>query len=104
MTDAVKLSLVYANILRARMGAPLKKVFLYGSQARGDANEGSDYDVFVLVDRRTSEIRETVIDAGVEMMNRYDKLFAAIIYGEEEWRKAQGSPLLWNIQQEGIEL
>ena len=104
MTDAVKLSLVYADILRARMGVPLKKVFLYGSQARGDANEGSDYDVFVLVDRRTSEIRETVIDAGVEMMNRYDKLFAAIIYGEEEWRKAQGSPLLWNIQQEGIEL
>ncbi|MEI6315470.1 MAG: nucleotidyltransferase domain-containing protein [Syntrophus sp. (in: bacteria)] len=104
MTDAVKLGSVYADILRARMDAPLKKVFLYGSQARGDATEGSDYDIFVLVDKRTSEIREAVIDAGVEMMNRYDKLFAAIIYGEEEWRKAQGSPLLWNIQQEGIEL
>ena len=80
------------------------RIILFGSQARGDANEGSDYDVFVLVDKRTSEIREAAIDAGVEMMNRYDKLFASIIYGEEEWQKAQGSPFLWNIQQEGIDL
>ena len=35
MTDAVKLGLVYADILRERMGAPLKKIVLYGSQARG---------------------------------------------------------------------
>lgn len=104
MADAVELGLEYAGILRERMGVPLKKVVLYGSQARGDANEGSDYDVFVLVDKRTSEIREAAIDAGVEMMNRYNKLFAAIIYGEEEWQKAQGSPFLWNIQQEGIDL
>ena len=80
------------------------RIILFGSQARGDANEGSDYDAFVLVDKRTSEIREAAIDAGVEMMNRYDKLFASIIYGEEEWQKAQGSPFLWNIQQEGIDL
>ena len=98
------MGLVYAGILRERMGVPVKKVISYGSQARGDANEGSDYDVFVLVDKRTSGIREAALDAGVEMMNRYDKLFAAIIYGEEEWRKAQGSPFLWNIQQEGIDL
>ena len=92
----------YTTVLRQKLGERLKKVILYGSQARGDAGEGSDYDVLVLVDERTPVIREAVIDAGVEMMNKHNTLFAATIYDEHEWEQAQGFPLAWNIRQEGI--
>jgi predicted nucleotidyltransferase len=92
----------YTAVLRQKLGGQLKKVILYGSQARGDAGEGSDYDVLVLVDKKTFMIREAVIDAGVEMMNRYDTLFAALIYDDQEWQQAQEFPLTWNIKQEGI--
>lgn len=92
----------YTTVLRQKLGERLKKVILYGSQARGDAWEGSDYDVLVLVDERTPVIREAVIDAGVEMMDRYETLFAALIYDEQEWQRAHGFPLTWNIEQEGI--
>ena len=71
-------------------------------QARGDAAEGSDYDLVVVLDERTRDAREAVLDAGVEMLNRYDRLFAALVYGEDEWRATKRFPLGWNIEHEGV--
>ncbi len=92
----------YGDILRHKIGNHLEKLILFGSQARGHADDDSDYDVLVVVDKRTDVIREMVLDAGVEIMNRYEKLFAAIIYDRDEWKHAQNFPLAWNIQREGI--
>ena len=94
----------YGNILKTKMGDHLKKAILFGSQARGDADESSDYDILVIVDQRTKQIREMALDAGVEIMNRYEKLFATVIYDEKEWEKAQSFPFAWNIEREGIPL
>jgi predicted nucleotidyltransferase len=100
--EAVDIAQEYKAVLRQKLGRQLKRVILYGSQARGDAWEGSDYDVLVLVDEKTPVIREAVIDAGVEMMDRHEALFAALIYDEQDWQRAHGFPLTWNIEQEGI--
>ena len=94
----------YAAILRDKLGDRLKQVILFGSQARGEAIEGSDYDVVVVVDRRSPEVRELVLDADVEMMNRHETLFAALLYDERQWQEAQDFPLAWNIEREGIRL
>lgn len=92
----------YSKIVRSKLGSHLKQIILYGSQARGDAWEGSDVDMLIIVDKRTPDIREKTLDVAVEMMNKYEKLFSSLIYDEEEWQKAQEFPLAWNIKQEGI--
>lgn len=94
----------YADALRAKLGGHVVSVVLFGSQARGDADEGSDFDVLVVVDRRTPDVREAVLDAGVEMLNRYDQLFGALLYSAVEWQESRRSPIGWNIQREGIAL
>ncbi|OGV69329.1 MAG: hypothetical protein A3K19_18745 [Lentisphaerae bacterium RIFOXYB12_FULL_65_16] len=94
----------YADVLRTKLGARLMSVVLFGSQARGDAREGSDYDFLVVVDKRTQDVREAVLDAGVEMLNRYDQLFGALLYSEAEWQESRRFPIGWNIQREGIVL
>jgi predicted nucleotidyltransferase len=94
----------FAALLRDRLGPRVKQVILFGSQARGDARDGSDYDVLVVVDERTPEIEETVLDTDVEMMNRHETLFASIIKTEKEWRRLEKFPIGWNIKQEGIGL
>lgn len=94
----------FKNILRQALGDRLVELRLFGSHARGDANEGSDFDVLVIVDRRTDDVREMILDADVEMMNRYEKLFAALIYDEAEWQKARSFPHAWNIEREGVVL
>lgn len=41
-------------------GPLLLQLVLFGSRARGGAREGSDYDLLVVVDERTPELREAV--------------------------------------------
>lgn len=94
----------YASRLRARLGDRLREIILFGSQARGDATVASDYDIIVIVNRKDRQIREMVTDTGVDMMDEYEALFAALIYDEQEWRHAQAFPLSWNVRREGIVL
>jgi len=94
----------FKSILQQTLGNRLVELRLFGSHARGDADEGSDFDVLVIVDRHTDDVREMVLDADVEMMNRYEKLFAALIYDESEWQKARSFPHAWNIEREGVVL
>lgn len=92
----------YAEILKQKMGHHIRNIVLFGSHARGDAHEGSDYDFLVIVDQRTAALRELVLDAGVEMMNRHERLFTALIYDETEWEKAKAFPLGWHIERDGV--
>ncbi|MEI7880059.1 MAG: nucleotidyltransferase domain-containing protein [bacterium] len=92
----------YAGLVRKRLGSHVEQVVLFGSRARGTAQDTSDYDFLLVVDRRTPDLREAVLDVGVEMLNRYDRLFAALIYTNEEWDEGKHAPLGWNIRREGI--
>jgi len=94
----------FADLLRARLGDRVKQVILFGSQARGEAGPGSDYDVLVIVDERTAEVEEAILDVDVEMMNKHEALFGSVVRSEAEWRKLEKFPLGWNIKQEGIAL
>ena len=92
----------YAAIVREKLGDRLKQVILFGSRARGDAWEGSDYDVIVVVDRRGEDIRAATLDASGEMMDRHEIRVVALLYDEREWRRAQDFPIGWNVRQEGV--
>ncbi|MEK7821959.1 MAG: nucleotidyltransferase domain-containing protein, partial [Planctomycetota bacterium] len=49
-----------ATTLRERFGTHLAKIILFGSRARGDYEPDSDYDVLVLLDEVTKEIRDEI--------------------------------------------
>ena len=94
----------YASEVRQRLGNHVKQVVLFGSRARGDASDTSDYDFVVVLDSKERSFREQVVDVGAMMLNATDTLFAALVYGADEWSAIQTSPLGWNIQREGIVL
>ncbi len=102
MKTALQLAQEYASLVRAKLGSHVKGVILFGSQARGDATEKSDYDLLVVLDKKTPSNRDAVLDTGTEMLNRYDRLFAALIYDEQEWSRTRRFPIGWNIEQEGV--
>jgi len=95
-------ALRYANEVRRRLGHHVKQVVLFGSRARGDASDASDYDFVVVLDSKEKAFREQIIDVGVMMLNATDRLFAALVYGPDEWSAIRSSPLGWNIQREGV--
>ena len=84
------------------MGPSVRKILLFGSRARGDARDDSDYDMLVVVDHRTPELRSTIIEIETQLMDRYGALVATVLRSEEEWQRTQGLPLARNIAREGI--
>ena len=95
---------VFAPEVRRRLGAHLKDLRLFGSRARGDAHPHSDYDMLVIVDRRSPEIRAAILEIEVDLIDRYESLVTSIVRSEDEWKQRQGTPLAINIEREGRRL
>ena len=88
--------------LRDKLGSHIRQIRLYGSRARGEAHEWSDYDFLVVVDSRTPQLRRIVLDVEAGLMDRYGALVATVLRSEEEWRQSQAFPLARNIMREGV--
>lgn len=94
----------FGQAVRRELGDDVKELVLFGSRARGDAREGSDYDVLLVVPARPRALRDRLLDIEVDFMNRYGALFATLLRSVEEWRATAGFPLAINIEREGVPL
>lgn len=97
----------YIDLLRARYGDRLSAVVLYGSRARGDADEeGSDVDLLVVLHGQFDDHEEQRIvwDLKGDLEDKYDyPLLCALVATEHDYRQRM-LPLYMNIRREGIEL
>ena len=85
---------------------PNEKVILFGSQARGDAREDSDWDLLVLLDKEKRNIMKDYDKYGYhfdELGFKYNTLINAIIRTKKEW-ESHPSILKYNVECEGIEI
>ncbi len=87
--------------------APLKgKAILFGSRARGDAKETSDWDILVLLDKERitsddmNEISYPIRELGWEL----DEMVNPIMYSIKDWQRKSGTPFYKNVMAEGITL
>ena len=91
----------FLSELRSSLGPAVREVWLFGSRARGDAQEGSDYDVLVVAEGAVPELRRMVQDAEWACMERHNALVSGIVYTERQWAERKQTPLGWNIAREG---
>ncbi|MCR5850780.1 MAG: nucleotidyltransferase domain-containing protein [Bacteroidaceae bacterium] len=107
MTKARQDSIIKAIAKKAKAVTPEgSEIILFGSHARGDAHEGSDWDILVLLDKnRVSPadidevafpLRELGWDIG-ETIN-------TVLYTKSEWKHDVASPFCENVKREGIYL
>lgn len=94
----------FSAAVRKRLGGNVKKIILYGSRARGDYNDGSDYDFIIIVDKKNPEVESLASAAGYDFLNKYDELAAEIVFNEMEWNKQRRFPLGINAEREGISI
>jgi len=92
----------YAQEVRGRLGRHARQIILFGSRARGEAADGSDYDFIVVVDERDRALRELIHDAGAELLNKRDALCATLVYNDNQWERVRQSPLGWNVERDGV--
>jgi predicted nucleotidyltransferase len=92
--------------LKKLYGDNLSRVILYGSKARGDATEDSDIDILVVLKKKIqnfSSERKKVKEISWRLSYKYDLLLSIIIRSEQEYMR-KDTPLLMNIEKEGIVL
>lgn len=86
-------------------GERLSKLLLYGSFARGEAWEGSDIDVLVVLRGEVNDWEEIkrMSEATHSIALKHEELIAKLPVSLKEYR-SRNSPLLINARREGIEL
>lgn len=89
--------------LRTLYGERLVKLVLFGSQARGDAEAGSDIDVLVVLGGRVTPSREIARTGEVcaELSLKYEVVVSCLFISARRYAREQ-SPLLLNVRKEGV--
>lgn len=89
---------------RVEAGVGALAMSLFGSYARGDADEDSDVDVLIVLDAATPHARAIVDDVAARLYPELGLLVHPIVFGRDEYerRLAGGHPLLRTIAREGI--
>jgi predicted nucleotidyltransferase len=85
---------------------PNHKMILFGSQARGDAREESDWDLLILLNKstRTMDDYDNYAYPFAELGWMYGKHFSVKIFTVSEWKRQKPSLFYKNIEREGIEI
>ena len=84
---------------------PSAEIILYGSRAREDFHEGSDWDFLILLDgsvdaARTDRVRHAIYDVELES----NEILSSIVKSRQEWHspKFRIVPVHENVDREGI--
>lgn len=86
---------------------PDSEVYLYGSQARGDAKKISDWDLLILLNRQNIpfDIETKFMDELYEIELETGEIISPLIYTKNDWNINHSlTPLFENIQKEGVRI
>ena len=95
------------NAIRDKVSQILPKgasVILFGSRARGDAREDSDWDVLILLDKDhiTSQDIDDYSYPLRELGWDYNQCINTILYTKRDWDSSIISPFRENVTEDGI--
>ena len=96
------------NLIRdtIRASEPTAQIILYGSRARDDAREDSDWDVLTIVDKPRLSLKDRgniqfpVWQKGLELGQEIN----VFSYTRRQWEQAPPSLFKYNVIKEGITL
>lgn len=102
MSDSKLLQQIQQSV---RSIIPDAEIILYGSRARGEAREDSDWDLLILVDQDVdANLTKLVRDRLYEIELATDQILSSIIRSKKEWNSSQYSilPFKRRVEQEGV--
>jgi predicted nucleotidyltransferase len=87
-----------------RTVVPDADVILYGSRARGDAKDDSDYDLLVLVDRPADVALHRQLISRISPLEEDGAVLTLIVHNRDLWSSNlyKAMPLHQNVDREGV--
>ena len=104
MTDK---NLILADLkkhLQFNYGNSIKDIILFGSQARGDSKEYSDYDILIILDSNYTKSDENqILDLCYDIDLKYNILLDVHLLSKNELNSIRGKqPIFINALKSGI--
>jgi predicted nucleotidyltransferase len=87
--------------LKARLGSSVCKAVLFGSRARGDARDDSDYDVLVVLKEVTDDVRNTLLELAASLLIEDVTVAFLKPLSEGDYAKRSGSMFYRAIERDG---
>lgn len=87
--------------------APDSEVYLYGSQAKGNARKLSDWDLLILLNMPyvSFDFETKFMDEFYELELETGEIFSPLIYSKNDWKSNHSiTPLYENIEKDGVRL
>ena len=101
MTDKTMQEKIKANVLEVD---PDAEVWLYGSRARGDYHEGSDWDLLLLIDKPVMKLkcseREDLVFPFTDMGWDIGEDISARAYTKKQWQEGPHSMFYFNVEED----
>jgi predicted nucleotidyltransferase len=85
---------------------PLVDFRIFGSRARGDADEYSDMDIFIEIESVNKVLKDIISDLIWEVGFEYFTVISPLVFTKEEIENSplKASPIVKNILTEGIRI
>ncbi len=82
------------------------EVVLFGSRARGDFNDESDWDVLILVDKEETDFtfKRKIRNALLRIQLRCGEAISTIIRNRSFWNELRATPFYLEVQKDGVAL
>jgi uncharacterized protein len=90
---------------RVKQKDPLAEVILFGSRARNEAQEHSDWDILILLNQNqvSRKLQKEFRDSLFEIELETGEPISTLIFSKKEWEeKHKSTPLYFNVYKEGI--
>ncbi|MCW3107227.1 MAG: polymerase subunit beta [Segetibacter sp.] len=99
MDQKVFLNKIKEQVLKEDENA---SVILYGSRARGDYREDSDWDILVLTSKEVDgTLKRRIRDEIYEVQLEYLQPVSTLVYNRNFWSKLEITPLFKNVAKDG---
>lgn len=80
----------------------IKKILLFGSRARGDFEQESDYDVIVLVGRADKDLEERICNTAWDFGFEHHVSISVLVFEQTLFENDPYEPLFINVRREGV--
>jgi len=89
----------FSKLLRERYGKRVKGILLFGSVARGEAEEDSDIDILVIAEGIT---QRELSELTWEVLMKTGEVVSAIVESPEEFKRFKNTSFHRTITREGV--
>ena len=93
---------VFIAEIKGQLGRRVKKIILFGSRARRDGGEESDYDFLLILDEVTSEVERSIEAVCGMLLCDHAAVVSAFALSEADLERMKFEPFIMNVRRDGV--